>query len=110
MGEGEHTIITKIPRERLNQIASRKLSALGIPVRLAADRESLEGELAFSARLLHPATGQPIPRARFVVSGHDHLRFLDAPLAALGAVNFYEHERTAALEQAIAAALAARSA
>ena len=55
MGEGEHTIIGKIPRERLNQIASRKLSALGIPVRLGADRETLEGELAL-------ATGSP-PRA-----------------------------------------------
>ena len=57
MGEGEHTIIGKIPRERLNQIASRKLSALGVPVRLGADRETLEGELAFQGRLLHPATG-----------------------------------------------------
>ena len=96
--EGEHTIIGKIPRERLNQIASRKLSALGIPVRLGADRETLEGDLAF-ARLVHPATGQPIPRARFVVSGHDHLRFVDPPLAALGAVSFYEQERAAGLEQ-----------
>lgn len=106
--EGEHTIIGKIPRERLNQIASRKLSALGIPVRLGADRETLEGDLALS-RVLHPATGQPIPRARFVVAGHDHLRFLDPPLAALGAVPFYEHERVASLEQAIAAALQKRA-
>ena len=107
--EGEHTIIGKIPRERLNQIASRKLSALGIPVRLGADRETLEGDLTLS-RVTHPVTRQPIPRARFVVVGHDHLRFLDAPLSALGVVNFYEHERTAALEQAIANALQARSA
>ena len=106
--EGEHTIIGKIPRERLNQIASRKLSALGIPVRLGADRETLEGDLAFSW-VAHPATGQPIPRARFVVVGHDHLRFLDAPLAALGVVPFYDHERAAALEQAIAAALQKRA-
>ena len=48
MSEGEHTIIGKIPRERLNQIASRKLSAMGVPVRLAADRETLEGDLGFS--------------------------------------------------------------
>jgi len=34
MGEGEHTIIGRIPRERLNQIASRKLSTLGVPVRI----------------------------------------------------------------------------
>jgi hypothetical protein len=107
--EGEHTIIGKIPRERLNQIASRKLSALGIPVRLGADRETLEGDLAF-ARLVHPATGAPVARARFVVAGHDHLRFLDPPLAALGLVGFYDHERLAALEQAVAAALQQRTA
>src|SRR5512142_1732222 len=110
MGEGEHTIIGKIPRERLNQIASRKLSALGIPVRLAADRETLEGEIAFAGRLQSPATGQPIARSRFVVAGHDNLRFLDPPLSALGPVDFYSHERTAGLEQAISLALAARGA
>ena len=110
MGEGEHTIIGKIPRERLNQIASRKLSSLGIPVRLGADRETLEGDLGFSGRVLHPATGQPVTRARFVVQGHDHLRFADPPLAALGPVPFYDQERVAALEQAIANALALRAA
>jgi hypothetical protein len=108
--EGEHTIIGKIPKERLNQIASRKLSAVGIPVRLGADRETLEGDLGFSGRVVHPGTGQPIARARFVVSGHDHLRFLDPPLAALGAVSFYEHERLPSLEQAVANALAQRNA
>lgn len=110
MAEGEHTIIGKIPRERLNQIASRKLSALGVPVRLAADRETLEGELAFSGRVVHPATGQPIARARFVVAGHDKLRFVDPPLAALGEVNFYEHDRSASLEQAVAQASGRRAA
>ncbi len=110
MAEGEHTIIGKIPRERLNQIASRKLSALGIPVRLAADRETLEGEMGFSSRIASPATGQAIARARFVVSGHDRLCFADPPLASLGPVNFQEHERAASLEQAIAAALARRGA
>ena len=105
MGEGEHTIIGKIPRERLNQIASRKLSTLGVPVRLAADRESLEGELAFGGRLAHPTTGQPVPRARFVVTGHDRLRFLDPPLSGLGPVDFYAHDRLASLEQALAVAL-----
>ncbi len=110
MSEGEHTIIGKIPRERLNQIASRKLSAMGVPVRLGADRETLEGELAFSGRVVHPATGQAIPRARFAVEGHDHLRFPDPPLSTLGPVNFYEHERVAGLEQALAMALARRGA
>jgi hypothetical protein len=110
MSEGEHTIIGKIPRERLNQIASRKLSAMGVPVRLAADRETLEGELAFSGRVVHPVTGQAIPRARFLVEGHDHLRFPDPPLSTLGPLNFYEHERVAGLEQALSIALARRGA
>jgi len=107
--EGEHTIIGRIPRERLNQIAARKLSALGIAVRLSADRETLEGEMVFSGRVAHPATGAAIPRARFVVAGHDRLRFLDPPLSALGAVNFYDHERATALEAWVVAALAARN-
>jgi hypothetical protein len=106
VSEGEHTIIGKIPRERLNQIASRKLSALGVPVRLAADRETLEGELAFTGRVAHPATGQPIARGRFVVVGHDKLRFVDPPLSALGELNFYEHERSIALESAVGQGLA----
>ncbi|HET6412684.1 MAG TPA: hypothetical protein VFG53_11540 [Anaeromyxobacter sp.] len=110
MSEGEHTIIGKIPRERLNQIASRKLSAMGVPVRLGADRETLEGELSFGGRLVHPATGQPIAKARFVVDGHDRLRFPDPPLSTLGQVNFYEHERAASLEQALGLALARRGA
>ena len=109
MSEGEHTIITKIPRERLNQIASRKLAALSIPVRLGADRETLEGEIAF-ANLRHPSTDQPVPRGRFAISGHDHLRFLDPPLAALGLVPFYDLSRTVALEQRVAALLRDRMA
>lgn len=109
MSEGEHTIIGKIPRERLNQIASRKLAALGVPVRLAADRETLEGEWTFQSRLAHPATGQPVPRARFVVVGHDRLRFSDPPLSALGAVAFFDHEQAHGVEQAVAAALRDRA-
>ena len=109
MSEGEHTIIGKIPRERLNQIASRKLTALGVPVRFGADRESLEGELTFG-RVVHPATGQPIQKARFVVTGHDHLRFVDAPLSSLGPVNFYAHDKVAGIEQFVAQALQQRAA
>ena len=105
MGEGEHTIIGRIARERLNQIASRKLSTLGVPVRLAADRETLEGELGFSGRVVHPVSGQTIQRARFLVSGHDRLSFVDPPLAALGPIDFYQHERLIAFESAVAAAL-----
>jgi hypothetical protein len=108
VSEGEHTIISKIPRERLNQIAGRKLSALSIPVRLGADRETLEGELPF-ARLAHPATGAAIPRARFAVVGHDSLRFTEAPLSALTPVPFYDLERHSGLEQRVAEALQRRA-
>jgi hypothetical protein len=108
MSEGEHTIISRIPRERLNQIAGRKLAALAIPVRLAQDRETLEGELLFSAKIAHPATGQAIPRARFVVEGHDHIRFLDPPLSGLPPVPFYDCERASALEQRVGQALQQR--
>jgi len=108
VSEGEHTIISKIPRERLNQIAGRKLSALAIPVRLGADRETLEGELPF-ARLAHPATGAAIPRARFAVVGHDSLRFTEAPLSALAPIPFYDLERQGALEQRVAEALQRRA-
>jgi hypothetical protein len=44
------------------------------------------------------------------VVGHDHLRFLDPPLAALGPVPFHDHERAAQLDQAIAARLQERAA
>ncbi len=110
MAEGEHTIISKIPRERLNQIAGRKLSALAIPVRLAADRETLEGELAFASRVVNPLGGAPLARARFVVVGHDHLRFLDPPLSALPPILFYDADRTGVLEARVAEQLARRAA
>jgi len=109
MAEGEHTIISKIPRERLNQIAGRKLSALGIPVRLGADRETLEGDLAFATRVVHPLTAQPIARARFVVVGHDHLRFADPPLSALSPVLFYDLDRTGELEARVTEQLQRRA-
>jgi hypothetical protein len=107
MTEGEHTIIGKIPRERLNQIASRKLTALGIQVRFGADRETLEGEIPF-VKVAHPVTGQPIARGRFVVSGHDHLRFVDAPLSGLGAFNFFVHDALPQLEAALVKTLQQR--
>ena len=110
MAEGEHTIISKIPRERLNQIAGRKLSALAIPVRLAADRETLEGELAFASRVANPLSGALLSRARFVVVGHDHLRFLDPPLSALPPIFFYDADRTGVLEAHIADLLVKRAA
>ena len=108
MTEGEHTIISKIPRERLNQIAGRKLAALGIPVRLGADRETLEGDLAFATRLPLPPGGTPVVRGRFVVEGHDHLRFVEPPLSALAPVRFQEVERSGELEARVGGLVADR--
>jgi hypothetical protein len=110
MAEGEHTIISKIPRERLNGIAGRKLAALGIPVRLAADRETLEGDLAFASPVANPLTGAPVTRARFQVVGHDQLRFLDPPLSALAPVLFYDVDRSGAIELRVAKHLLERAA
>jgi hypothetical protein len=108
---GEHTIISKIPRERLNQIAGRKLAALAIPVRLAADKETLEGEIGFSPnKIVHPATGAPIIRARFTVVGHDHLRFVDPPLSALPPLQFYDCDKLSTLESKLALAIQKRAA
>src|SRR5205823_372084 len=68
------------------------------------------GELAFtSGRVLHPATGAPIPKARFSVVGHDHLKFLDPPLAALGAIQFYDCDKLATLEHKLIQTLQKRA-
>jgi hypothetical protein len=60
--------------------------------------------------VVHPATGQPLQRARFAVAGHDHLRFLDPPLSALPPVSFFDQERIAGVDAAVANALQGRAA
>jgi len=73
----------RIPRVRLNQIALRKLNALGVSTELSADQERLEGTLKLAGRLTNPLTGRPLGQARFQVHGHDHLLFLE-PTALRG--------------------------
>ena len=98
-----------ISSERINQIAGKKLASLGLQVRVAADRRTLEGELAFkTAQVVYPGTEQPIPRGRFVVRGHDSLRFTEPPLSALGDVLFYDVEKLTALEERLAQKLRER--
>lgn len=70
----------RIPRERLNQIARRKLEALGIACKLSPDGQRLEGRLDIPAgRLANPADGRPLERVDFAVAGHDHLVPLGPP-------------------------------
>ncbi|MBN2495974.1 MAG: hypothetical protein JXR96_15385 [Deltaproteobacteria bacterium] len=69
----------RIPRARLNQIALRKLEALGVSSKMSADQERLEGSFETRGALLHPRTGEPIPRIDFLVHGHDQLLFLQPP-------------------------------
>lgn len=91
-----------ISQERLNQIAGRKLAALSILVRPSGDRRTLEGEYVFKTAQVHyPGTESSIPKARFIVRGHDHLRFVDPPLSALGDIQFYDLERPTALEERV---------
>ena len=72
-----------ISPERLHQIAGRKLAALGIVVRPSNDRRFLEGEYFFKTAQVHyPGTESSIPRARFVVRGHDHPLLLKTSLHA----------------------------
>ncbi|MGQ0504549.1 MAG: hypothetical protein ACT4TC_04460 [Myxococcaceae bacterium] len=100
----------KVSRERLNQIASRKLAQLGVQVRPAADPQLLEGELTLQpGRVQNPLTHVPIVRARFLVWGHDHLRFLDPPLSGLRPVQFYDADALATVEQRLSSGLQRRA-
>lgn len=74
-------------KDRLNQIAERKLSSLGVPVQTTADLD-LVGELRTGGGVL-----------RFVVVDHDKLRFDAKPFDLLGPVLFYDCATVAALEQ-----------
>ncbi len=70
----------RIPRERLNQIARRKLEALGIACKLSPDGQRLEGRLDIPAgQLTNPTDGRPLARVDFAVVGHDHLVLLGPP-------------------------------
>ncbi|HCF61624.1 MAG TPA: hypothetical protein DFS52_26960 [Myxococcales bacterium] len=98
-----------VSRERLQQIATRKLTALGIPVQLAPDGQRLQGALSFApGRVVNPLNNAPVTTARFSVVGHDKLQFLDPPLAALPPLEFYDLDRAAAVQDRLAVALKVR--
>lgn len=109
---------SKIPPERLNQIAQRKLNAMQVATRTVdtPHGQRLEGELHLAdGALRDPFSQASITYALFTVQGHDQLLFLKPPpLVALGPVPFFDHaemyqvlaqvqrqleQRAAALEQ-----------
>lgn len=100
---------SKISRERLNQIALRKLNAFGLSPALDPARQVLEGEWPFkTGRVVAPGTQVRIASGRFQVEGHDHARFLTPPLSALEPLSFYDAESPEAFELRIARALSVR--
>ena len=99
-----------IPKARLQQIAQRKLAALGVPFKVAGD--VIRGDLATGAYgLKHPGTGARIETIRFEVEGHDRLRILEpANLRELAPLPFYDHESIGAVVTQLASTLEKRHA
>ncbi|MGA9520580.1 MAG: hypothetical protein WBV82_03900, partial [Myxococcaceae bacterium] len=98
--------MSSVPAERLAQIATRKLNALKVPVRVLPDGCTVEGVFTFTpGRLVNPISGVPLGRSRFKVVGHDRMQFVDAPLASMEPVPFYDANSPLEVEQALAAAL-----
>ena len=90
------TNYNQIPQNRMNEIARRKLLALGVQTRLAADRETLQGEITIppQAALKNQLTSSPILKIEFEVHGYDHLIVLTpAALSGMAPIKFYDHER-----------------
>lgn len=100
---------SKISRERLNQIALRKLNTFGLAPVLDPARNVLVGDWPFTTgKVVAPGTQVRIPSARFQVEGHDHARFLTPPLSALDPLSFYDAESAEAFELRVARALSVR--
>lgn len=77
-------------QDRLNQIAGRKLAALGVTCAVGPDGR-LVGDLDTGNALVSPFTNAPVGSVHFVVEAHDHMRFLHPPLlAGLPPLSFFE--------------------
>jgi len=103
----------RIPKERLNQIARRKLLALGIQNRPANDGQSLEGEIAIQppAKLVNPCNQQDIAKIQFIVEGHDCLRMISPPaLSRMEPFQFYDFDSLAVLIEQLQVLLNRRAA
>jgi hypothetical protein len=100
---------SKVSRERLNQIALRKLKSFGVATQLEPREQTLLGEWTFkSGKVVAPGTQVRVASARFRVEGHDRVLFLNPPLAALGPLVFYDCEGPDLFEVRIARALSVR--
>ena len=98
----------RISHERLNQIALRKLSSLGVRAQLEPN-QVLSGEWSFrTGKVVAPGTQVRSASARFCVQGHDRVLFLTPPLAALGPLTFYDADSAEAFEARIARAISVR--
>lgn len=97
-----------ISQDRLNQIALRRLTNISVAAGPGTDGV-LVGHLTFLG-LKNPVTGAPITQARFAVVSHDQVRFLDAPLAVLAPMAFYDVPSVSQLEERVHGALEARMA
>ncbi len=101
--------VMSVPAERLAQIALRKLNALKLPARVLPDGCTVEGIFTFTpGRLVNPISGVPLGRSRFKVVGHDRVQFLDAPLASMEPIPFYDANSPLDVENALSAALLRR--
>lgn len=101
---------SRLPRSRLNQIAQRKLSSIGVAAALSPDGELLVGELMPDGAVMNPLSGRPIEHIRFAAEGHDHLRFLGPPLlVSLAPIPFFDAERIGQVYARIQDAVAKRA-
>ena len=103
----------RIPKARLNQIAKRKLDAMGVTSRLSADQDRLEGVLQLNetGQLTNPLNEQTFSKVHFVVEGHDHLAITDPPsLRGLHPQQFYDFEELDKVIEQIQIRIARRAA
>ncbi|HUU03055.1 MAG TPA: hypothetical protein VM425_16605 [Myxococcota bacterium] len=103
----------RIPKERLNQIARRKLLALGIQTQPANDGFNLEGEIAIKppAQLVNPCNRQNIAKIQFMVEGHDCMRMISPPaMSRIKPIQFYDFDRLAVLIEQLQVVLNRRAA
>lgn len=99
-----------LSRERLNQIALRKLQGLGLQAQENA-QGVLEGTWVFPpGKVLNPSTGAPLAQSRFWVEGHDRLLLLDPSLTGVPSLLFYDAQHLSQVEERLESFLRERKA
>lgn len=89
-----------ISRERLHQIALRKLQQLSVSARPSPDGQRLEGEIHFQTARIKLASGEMLSKVPFFVHGHDRME-LKGPLSGTEPILFLDVDSRAALETRI---------